>query len=141
MLKNTLWIVCLLGFVLAACGGGSQPAAQGGAGGVAENGKTLFNKAALGSAPGCVACHSLEKGKTLVGPAMAGMAAEAANVIKQADYKGPAKTADAYLRESIAEPNVYVTKGFVQGVMPANYGKDLSPQELNDLVAFLMTLK
>ena len=64
--------------LVAACGGGaakpaggeSQPAAA--AGGNADSGKKLFNEPVIASAgsPGCITCHSLEKGKTLVGPSM-----------------------------------------------------------------------
>ena len=80
LLLSLVLIVVLL--ALTACGGGaakpaggeSQPAAA--AGGNADNGKKLFNEPVIASAgsPGCVTCHSLEKGKTLVGPSMAGIA-------------------------------------------------------------------
>lgn len=134
MLALCAGLLCL---TLAACSSG-QPAAQP-ASGNAENGKALFAKTVLGSAPGCITCHSLETGKTLVGPSMAGIATKAEQTIKQADYKGSAKTAAEYLRESIVNPNVYVTKGFAQGIM-VSYSS-LSQQEINDLVAYLLTLK
>jgi mono/diheme cytochrome c family protein len=43
----------------------------------------------------------------------------------------------AFIRESIVDPNAEVASGFSEGVMPQNYGDELSPQQLDDLVAFL----
>ncbi len=93
MLKYSLVVLVLIALTLSACGGGqpAQPtpapaassgaAATGGAGDAAA-GKALFEKPVLGSSAGCATCHSLEKGKTLVGPSMAGVATEATTVIK-----------------------------------------------------------
>ena len=100
MLKRTTLLLSLVLIVvllaLTACGGGaakpaggeSQPAAA--AGGNADNGKKLFNEPVIASAgsPGCVTCHSLEKGKTLVGPSMAGIATVAAADIKKRRLQG-----------------------------------------------------
>jgi nitric oxide reductase subunit C len=145
LLLSLVLIVVLL--ALTACGGGAakpaggeQPAAA--AGGNADAGKKLFNEPVIASAgsPGCVTCHSLEKGKTLVGPSMAGIATVAAADIKSADYKGTAKTVEEFLKESIVSPDVMVTQGFQPGIMPKTYTK-LSAPEVSDLVAYLMTLK
>jgi nitric oxide reductase subunit C len=151
MLKRTTLLLSLVLIVvllaLTACGGGAakpaggeQPAAA--AGGNADAGKKLFNEPVIASAgsPGCVTCHSLEKGKTLVGPSMAGIATIAAADIKSADYKGTAKTVEEFLKESIVNTDVMVTQGFQPGIMPKTYTK-LSAQEVDDLVAYLMTLK
>jgi cytochrome c2 len=143
-------VIILALCVLAACGGGggaakpaasqSEPAAA--TAGNADTGKKLFGEAFLKSAgsPGCATCHSLEKGKTLVGPSLAGIAREAAADVQKADYKGSAKSAEEFLKESIVSPDVMVTQGFQAGVMPKNYAK-LSAQELNDLTAYLLTLR
>lgn len=145
MLSRILFLLILSALTLSACGGG-QPAAQPASGGAAAgagnatNGKALFEKSVIGNTAGCATCHSLEKGKVLVGPSMAGVATEAATIIKSADYKGTAKTVEDYLRESIVNPDAYVTKGFQAGLMPKDYSK-LSAQEINDLVAYLATLK
>ena len=145
LLLSLVLIVVLL--ALTACGGGAakpaggeQPAAA--AGGNADNGKKLFNEPVIASAgsPGCVTCHSLEKDKTLVGPSLAGIATDAANTVKEADYKGTAKNADEWLRESMLNPNVDVPEGFKPDIMPKTFTK-LSAQELSDLVAYLQTLK
>jgi cytochrome c2 len=151
MLKRStiLLAIALIVIVLAlaACGGGAakpaggeQPAAA--PGGNADAGKKLFNEPVIASAgsPGCVTCHSLEKGKTLVGPSLAGIATDGAATVKEADYKGTAKNADEWLRESILNPNVDVPEGFKPDIMPKTFNK-LSAQELSDLVAYLQTLK
>ena len=132
--------------VLTACGGGaakpaaSQPAAA--PVGNADNGKKLFNEPVIASAgaPGCATCHSLEKDKVIVGPSLAGIATDAAGAAEEKEYKGTAKTADQWLRESITNPDVDVPDGFKPNIMPKTFTK-LSTQELDDLVAYLMTLK
>jgi len=141
------FLLIIILFALAACGGGAaKPAANQGqpaaSAGNADSGKRLFSEPIIASAgsPGCVTCHSLEKGKTLVGPSLAGIATEAAADVQKADYKGTAKSADEFLKESIVSPDVMVTQGFQPGVMPKTYNK-LTAQELSDLVAYLMTLK
>jgi cytochrome c2 len=144
LLSIALIVVVL---ALAACGGGAakpsggeQPAAA--AGGNADNGKKLFNEPVIASAgaPGCATCHSLEKDKTLVGPSLAGISTEADKAVTEDDYKGKAKTGADWLREAMLDPNVDVAEGFKPDIMPKAFNK-LSAQELNDLVAYLQTLK
>ena len=143
MSKRSLFVILILvALFVAACGGGGTPAVSAPSGN-ADNGKTLFNKATIGAAgdPGCATCHSLEKDKTIVGPSLAGIAADGAETVKESDYKGTAKTAAEWLHESIVDPNVDVPEGFQPSVMPQNYGKNLTEQEINDRVAYLSTLK
>ena len=120
---------------LAACGGGgggaSQPAASGGGAGDAAAGKALFAQTVIGSNPGCITCHSLEAGKTLVGPSMAGIAGRAGSA-------AAGQSAEQYLRQSITEPDAVVAKGFQKGLMPK---QTLTDKQLNDLVAYMQTLK
>ncbi|MBL8096540.1 MAG: c-type cytochrome [Anaerolineales bacterium] len=123
---------------LAACGGGGS---SDGAGDAAR-GEALFKQSTIGtaSAPGCATCHSLD-GSALVGPSQQGVVARAEAAIASAEYKGTAKTVEEYLRESIVSPDVFVEQGFTAGVMYQNFGKELSEQEIKDLVAFLLTQK
>jgi mono/diheme cytochrome c family protein len=44
----------------------------------------------------------------------------------------------AFVEESIVEPNAFVEEGFSPDVMPQNYGEELSGEELDALVAFLV---
>jgi len=135
------WVLLLVTVVLlAACGGQAAPA---GSGSDVAAGQKLFQQATLGKdkVPGCATCHSVEPDKKLVGPSLAGIATDAADTVKEPDYKGQAKTAQEWLRESIANSNADVAEGFQPNVMPQNYKDELSSQEMNSLIAYLMTLK
>jgi nitric oxide reductase subunit C len=98
------------------------------------------------STPACAACHSLVPDAHGAGPSLAGVATRAQQTVSSADYKGQAKDAAAYLRESIVEPSAHVIGGGMysaSGVsfMPATYGKDLSSDQIAHLVAYLATFK
>jgi len=98
------------------------------------------------SSPACTACHSLVPGANMAGPSLAGVATRAQQTIGSADYKGQAKDAAAYLSESITQPSAHSVVGAMysaSGVsfMPATYGKDLSPEQIAQLVAYLSTFK
>ncbi|HEY80145.1 MAG TPA: cytochrome c [Caldilineae bacterium] len=122
VLLLTLSLVLLL---VAACGGGGKEAPGGDMDPNAAAGKALFEQTTLEGNPGCVTCHSIEPGKTVVGPSMAGIAS-----------KG-----EDFIRESIVNPDADITEGFPAGTMPQDYGQKLSEEQINQLVAYLMTLK
>jgi cytochrome c551/c552 len=121
-----------------ACGGadGDSTSSEGEAVGDPVRGESLYNQTVIGagSAPGCITCHSLDEAVTLVGPSHFRLGARAAEIV-------PGKSAETYLKESIVDPDDQITDGFTEGVMYKNYGKELSNQEVADLVAFLVTLK
>ncbi|MCS7249222.1 MAG: cytochrome c [Anaerolineales bacterium] len=101
-----------------------------------QRGKAIFEMTMIGEskAPGCVVCHSLEPGKNLVGPSLAGIATYAQTAM-------PGVSAEAFLRQAILEPDKHLMEGYPAGVMYSNYGKDLSQEEIEALVAFMLTLK
>jgi cytochrome c2 len=102
--------------------------------GDAANGELLFTGQVNGKYP-CSACHSLQAGQTLVGPSLAGTATTAA-------AREDGLSAEQYLHESIVLPNAYIVEGFANpSIMPANFGEQMTKQELADLIAYLMTLK
>jgi cytochrome c553 len=136
MLKGTFLLLVVFTLVVTACGGG-----QGAPTGDAARGKALYEQTAIGSAPGCSTCHSNQPGVRLVGPSFAGLATEAEQTIKSADYKGSAKTVEDFLHESIVNPGVYTAEGYPEGVMYQNYAKELSGQQIADLIAYIMSLK
>lgn len=81
---------------------------------------------------GCGACHAIEGISTgAVGP-------DQNNIGELAATRQEGVSAEEYIRSSILNPNEYVVEGFNEGIMPQNYGELLSPQELDDLVAFLL---
>jgi hypothetical protein len=45
----------------------------------------------------------------------------------------------AFIKESIVDPDKYIAKGFSKGLMPTNFGTQLSSSQLNDLVAFILS--
>ncbi|UCC54500.1 MAG: hypothetical protein JSV68_11150, partial [Anaerolineaceae bacterium] len=49
-------------------------------------------------------------------------------------------SAEEYLRESIVDPDAHFVEGFTPGVMYQNYATELKASELNDLIAYMMTL-
>lgn len=105
-------------------------------------GESVFRSAT----PACVACHSISPGVNLAGPSLAGVSARAEALLASPDYTGKAKDVKGYLRESIVEPSAHRVPGQMysaNGVsfMPANFGKDLKPEQLDALVAYLTSLK
>ena len=48
---------------------------------------------------------------------------------------------DAYLKESIVSPNAKVVKGFNPGIMPQNFGTTLKPEQIDQLVEYMKSLK
>ena len=119
-----LALALLVGLV--ACGGGGSTST----GGDAQAGEQIFTGEA---SPSCSSCHSLEPDVTIVGPSLAGIASVAGQMVS-------GQSAEEYLHESIVDPDAYVVEGFPSGLMPSNYGTQLSEQQVNDLVAYLMTL-
>jgi nitric oxide reductase subunit C len=77
----------------------------------------------------------------LAGPSLAGIATDAAQTPSEEGYEGTAKDAAGFLRESILNPDVDVPEDFQSNVMPQTYKTELTEQQLNDLVAYLLTLK
>lgn len=105
-------------------------------------GEALFKSAV----PTCAACHSMAPGVNLAGPSLANLATVAEETIKSDDYKGKATTAEEFIRESIVEPSAYLYPGpmfSANGVsfMPPSYGKDLSKEDIDHLVAYLASFK
>jgi nitric oxide reductase subunit C len=105
-------------------------------------GESLFHAAP----PGCAACHSLSPGVVMAGPPLANMATRAAEVVASDAYTGAAETAEDYVRESILEPSAHIVPGdlFSAGglsFMPDNYSDLLTPEQIEHLVAYLMTLR
>jgi cytochrome c oxidase subunit 2 len=101
-----------------AAAGGGGGGGGGGAQAGAPNAEEIFTSA------GCSGCHTLKAaGATAkVGPDL--------GKLGDVDAK--------FIRTSIVDPNADVTKGYQPNIMPQNFGKQLSKEELNALVKYLL---
>lgn len=110
------------------------------------------NPIALGEAlfrsvsPACNACHSIAPGVNMAGPTLAGVATRAEKTVGTPEFKGKATDAAGFIRESIVTPSAHLTAGAMysaSGVsfMPDTYGKTMKPEQIDQLVAYLMTLR
>jgi cytochrome c oxidase subunit II len=117
--------------LIAGCSGGGASGAAGGAAGVAgsvDAGKALF------TSKGCPACHTLAAAGAsgTIGPKLDGIGTAGAT-------RKPGMAADAYIKESISDPQAFIAPGFAApSAMPNGLA---SGKELDDLVAFLSAQK
>lgn len=81
----------------------------------------------------CGACHSLQPEMVIVGPSLAGIATSGASRVDGQDAR-------TYIYTAILNPNAYTVPGFAQ-LMPTTFGKTLSGEDLDALVAYLLTLE
>ena len=113
--------------------GTPQPTVKADSGG-ATAGNAVSGKAIFNGSSGCNACHDVANGVTLVGPSLKGIAGRAA-------ARKAGMTAIDYLHESIVSPNAYIVPGFTAGIMTQTFGQTLTKPQIDDLVAYLLTLK
>ena len=122
---HVITAVCIA-LVLAACGGGQ-------AGGDPEVGEEIF-RTHLEDEPGrhaCRECHSFGD----VSPF-----APSVQVIKDnAGRRVEGMSAEEYLRESIVDPSAFIVEGYHDNLMPKVYGEILTEEEIDHLIAFLVT--
>jgi cytochrome c oxidase subunit 2 len=91
----------------------------------ASAGLTVFNQ------NGCATCHTLTAAKATgtVGP----------NLDNLVSYAKTAKQPlDAFIHESIVNPNAYIQPRYQPNIMPGNFGTALTQTQLDELVAFLV---
>ena len=121
----SLLLMVVLPLALSACGG---PPAQ--------TTVTLDPLAAKGQQvfkQNCGACHALSPDPIVVGPSLAGVAT-------RAGARAPDLDARQYLELSILKPDATIVQGF-SDVMPRDFEKKLTGEELDALIAFLLTLE
>ena len=109
------------------------------AGAVAVTPALVAHGKSLYSSDGCSACHSLT-GTAGVGPSFKGLAGSSVTLTS-----GPTVTADdAYLQQSIANPDAQIVKGYRAGVMSAaiaGYALAGKPNDIRALVAYIKSQK
>jgi nitric oxide reductase subunit C len=82
---------------------------------------------------GCASCHEPNFFGQRLGPPLDRVGTAAAT-------RRPGLSAAEYLREAILDPGAYLVPGY-QDSMPRDLGRDLSPTDLDALVAYLLSLK
>ena len=96
----------------------------------AERGETIARES------GCLSCHTTD-GAPSVGPTWQGLFGS-----EETLADGTTVTVDeAYLRESIVDPNAKIVEGFPEGVMPQDYGDTLSDSEVGSIIEYIRTLE
>jgi cytochrome c oxidase subunit 2 len=93
-------------------------------GGGAAAGKAVYE------ANGCGACHTLKAAGSTgkIGPDLDNLVADAARA---------GKPLDAFVRESIVNPDAYIEKGYAKGIMPKTFSS-LPKAQLDALVQYLI---
>jgi mono/diheme cytochrome c family protein len=126
-------LLVVVACLIASCSGDDGSGASESAADAAAEvvGEELFNERVLGSNPGCITCHSLDEGVTLVGPSLADIASRAAVTV-------PGLSAADYVRTSITDPDSFVVDGFAVGQMPGGWDETLSDRQIDSLVDFLL---
>lgn len=82
----------------------------------------------------CNTCHETTSNDYIVGPSLKRIALTAG--LKRAGLSD-----EDYLRSVILRPDEFITPLTKPGIMPTNYRWTLSQEQLNDLVAYLLTLR
>lgn len=86
----------------------------------------------VAASAGCIGCHRLDDSNSAVAPTWDGVAHTA---ITRVAGESPA----LYLYLSITEPNAFLVAGYNAGLMPQIYKDTLSPQDIVDIVSYLLT--
>ena len=82
----------------------------------------------------CATCHYANSESQLIGPGLL-------NIDTRAETRVAGEAAYDYIYASIVNPSAFVVPGFPDQLMPQTYGEIWSEQEINDIIAYLMTLK
>lgn len=94
-----------------------------------ERGRAIFTSPNVG----CFLCHAIGGGAASRGPDLAGLAG-------RAGARKPGMGAEEYLRESITNPGASIVPTYAPIMLP-DLAQRLSPQQMDDLIAYLLTLK
>lgn len=97
-------------------------------------GEALFRQFVPEARYACVTCHLPNSTQALLGPGLQGIG----DGVSPCE---PQQSLEDYLRESILEPDACLTPGFSARLMPAVYAEVYGEGELDDLVAWMLTLR
>ena len=82
----------------------------------------------------------------MAGPTLAGITGLAEKALASGTYKGEATDVPGFIRESILHPSAYLEPGDMYSAggtsfMPDTYANSLTPAQVDQLVAYLSSLK
>lgn len=130
-LHRFVWLGLIVLLALASCGDPPLEASDDIlAIGDPERGRELYESGGASQIP-CTTCHTLD-GTDLVGPSFQGLAGRAGTRVE-------GLSAESYVRQSIVFPSAYLVAGYANS-MNVTYNQLLSEQEINDVVAYLLTV-
>ncbi|MGH2544229.1 MAG: c-type cytochrome [Ardenticatenaceae bacterium] len=132
MSRRTVPLLLLIWFVTACASSGSPTATvtpRAELSGAAAHGAELFQGKGR-----CATCHALSPNTVIVGPSLAGIATRAESRVE-------GLSARDYLEESIISPDAYKAPGFEEQQMPTTLARELTVEEVEALVAYLLTLQ
>ena len=119
------WFVATASLLLTSCGVAAEPTVQPTVPPQVAAGRTVFQQE-------CASCHATEPETIIVGPSLA-------HIKERADERASGLDGRQYIELSILEPGAHIVEGF-EDSMPSNFGKKLTGEELDALIAYLMTL-
>lgn len=82
----------------------------------------------------CATCHAVKGERQIVGPSLAGIATRAGERVA-------GESAEDYIYTSILHPDEYLVEGFAEGSMKQDFASVLTTDNVDDLIAYLMTLR
>ena len=82
----------------------------------------------------CASCHALAEDVVITGPSLAHIASRAGDRVA-------GLSAEDYFYDSILDPDSYVVEGFAASLMPSTFATQLTGEELDQIVAYLLTIK
>jgi cytochrome c2 len=111
-----------------------QAASSGEVTGDPEKGKEYFNTVRTEVNFACATCHHFDTEAQLIGPGLL-------NISVRAESRVPGESAYDYIHTSIVNPSAFVVPGFPDGLMPQVYKDIWTEEQINDIIAYLYTLK
>ena len=135
-------LVILLGGMEIGCGGGAAPPTEVPASDetpvvtAVSNGASADKGMSLAQEQGCLGCHTTD-GRELIGPTWKGLFGKE----QKLDDGTTVTVDDAYLRESILNPNAKIVVKFAGNIMPPNFRDRLSDQQIYAIIEYIKTVK
>jgi nitric oxide reductase subunit C len=116
----------ILPFFMTACSNAPGPQATPSLSPIEQEGLRLFIL-------NCATCHANVPDSVIVGPSLSGVASRAGQRVEGMDAR-------TYLQTSILNPAAFIVAGFPDS-MPKDLGKQLTGEEFDAILAYLLTLK